>query len=68
MEGELIPADVVIDAMTLWSREVEDHPSLTVLFRHHSQTRGPQVLKGKWAQNPTRVHLFSEFHSAEARL
>ena len=30
MEAELVLADVIIDAMTLWSREMEYHPPLAI--------------------------------------
>ena len=40
MEGELIPADVVIDFMTLWSREVEDHPEELAILQGSNRTIG----------------------------
>ena len=78
MEGELLSADEVIDTVSFWCREVENHPPLAILFGYHSQPRGPEAFRrpeGEWAQNSSSLHLYVQFclntsgcASAEAKL
>ena len=72
MEAELFPADVVIDAMTLHSREMEDHTPLAVIF---SAPLPDQRSLRLLVEMCPESHLFLEFciynlrvSRAEARL